>query len=149
MTQAGHQPYIISNQTSYTIAMLMKTSRCAANNGTSAEEWLFRNNTLLALVAQLSEFWYNFARMKMYASETVINDGTSREIMKGACPPERWLSSVKRSRLQSQEAPRLRSCWLIKPPYCSFHCQTSCVKASLPISCLLLPCPSNIFSTTI
>ncbi len=54
--------------------MLMKTSKCAANNGTSAEEWLFRNNALLALVAQLSEFWYNFARMKMYASEAVINN---------------------------------------------------------------------------
>jgi len=53
--------------------MLMKTSKCAANNGTSAEECLFRNNALLTLVAQLSESQYNFARMAMHASEAVIN----------------------------------------------------------------------------
>ncbi|KAA6423905.1 MAG: hypothetical protein FRX49_05864 [Trebouxia sp. A1-2] len=63
------------------------TRRTNASRTASAGK-LEGNNTLLALVAQLSEFWYNFARMKMYASETVINDGTSREIMKGACPPE-------------------------------------------------------------
>lgn len=44
------------------------------------------------------------------------------EALRGA--PDSPESSVKRSRLQSQEAPRRRSCCVMKPPYCAFHDHT-------------------------
>ena len=43
-------------------------------------------------------------------------------------------SIVKRSRDQSQDAPRRRNCFVIVPPDCSFHSQTFFRKASRPIS---------------
>ena len=58
-------------------------------------------------------------------------------------------SRVNRSRDQSQEAPRRRSCWVMKPPYSRFHCHTRASKASRPISLRLAPSAASIFSTTI
>ena len=47
---------------------------------------------------------------------------------------DRPSSMVKRSRDQSADAPRRCSCWLMMPPDCAFHFQTSSTKASRPIS---------------
>src|ERR1039457_4554204 len=58
-------------------------------------------------------------------------------------------SSVKRSRDQSQEAPR-RIIWLLMvSPYCSFHAQTRFSNSSRPRSRRLIPSSASLRSTTI
>ena len=52
---------------------------------------------------------------------------------------DRPSSRVKRSRLQSQEAPRTFSCSVIREPKRAFHSQTRATKASRPMSWRLLP----------
>ena len=58
-------------------------------------------------------------------------------------------SIVKRSRLQSGEAPSRRSWRVMVPPDCSFHCQTRATNRSRPRSRFSPPSRSTGCSTTI
>jgi len=55
---------------------------------------------------------------------------------------------VKRSRSQSQEAPRRFSWPMICPPDSPFHCQTRSIKASRPSSKRSFPSAASWRSTT-
>ena len=57
---------------------------------------------------------------------------------------------VKRSRLQSSEAPSTRCCSAMRAPYFSFHCHTRLRNSSRPRSWRLFPSEALMpFSTTI
>ena len=57
---------------------------------------------------------------------------------------------VKRSRDQSSEEPKRRSCEQMVLPYCSFHVKTSFRKASRPSSWRVIPrSRASFFSTTV
>ena len=57
-------------------------------------------------------------------------------------------SRVKRSRVQSQEAPSLLCCSAMVRPYWRTHSQTLSRKASRPISCRTFPSLASCLSTT-
>ena len=56
---------------------------------------------------------------------------------------------VKRSRAQSSEEPRRRSCPVMAPPDSAFQAHTRRMNASRPSACRVVPAAANWRSTTI
>lgn len=56
--------------------------------------------------------------------QQALKAARSEQMQRPHIAPDRPESSVKRSRLQSHEAPRRRSCCVMKPPYCAFQAHT-------------------------
>ena len=74
VTQASHQPDKISDE----ITDQLHKCNVDEDEQVCSKQWdvcrrSVQEERTLGLYLQLSEFRYNFARMKMYASEAIIN----------------------------------------------------------------------------